>query len=146
MYFQADPDCPVLPELQGLLIKTAGIVDVLREPLEPFAARIEWAFIYGSVARTEELASSDIDLMLISAVGLAELAPALHRAEQRLSRPVNPTLYTREEFATKLQAGHHFLKSVLDGETLFILGSSHELAAVTRHPPGATPHHEPPRA
>src|SRR4030095_12768690 len=68
VYFQANPDCPFLPELQGLLVKTAGMVDVLREPLAPFAKRIDWAFIYGSVARTEALAASDVDLMIIGNV------------------------------------------------------------------------------
>jgi DNA-binding transcriptional ArsR family regulator len=100
VYFQPNPDCPFLPELQGLLVKTAGVVDTLREVLSRFATRIDWAFVYGSMARAEELASSDVDLMIIGQVGLAELTPALRRAEARLSRPVNPTLYTREEFAT----------------------------------------------
>src|SRR5215468_2947176 len=81
VYFQANPDCPFLSELQGLLVKTAGIVDVLRETLAPFQKRIQWTFIYGSVARAEELATSDIDLMIIGQAGLSELAPALRRGE-----------------------------------------------------------------
>src|SRR5919108_5535455 len=140
VYFQPNPDCPFLPELQGLLVKTAGVVDTLQEVLSRFAKRIDWAFVYGSMARAQELASSDVDLMIIGQVGLAELTPALRRAEGRLGRAVNPTLYTREEFATKLQAGHHFLKTVLDGEKLFILGDPHELAAITYSPPGAATH------
>jgi DNA-binding transcriptional ArsR family regulator len=146
VYFQAQPDCPFLPELQGLLVKTAGVVDTLREVLSPFAKRIDWAFVYGSMARAEELASSDVDLMIIGDVGLADLTPALRRAEGRLGRAVNPTLYTREEFATKLHAGHHFLRTVLDGEKLFILGEPHELAAATRSPPGAAAHDQSPGA
>jgi len=146
VYYQPNPDCPFLPELQGLLVKTVGVVDVLREVLSRFAKRIDCAFAYGSVARADELASSDVDVMIIGQVGLAELTPALRRAEERLGRPVNPTLYTREEFATKLQAGHHFLKTVLDGEKLFILGDPHELAAATHSLPGATTHAKPPRA
>ncbi|MGH8065925.1 MAG: ArsR family transcriptional regulator [Candidatus Entotheonellia bacterium] len=137
VYFQANPDCPFLPELQGLLVKTTGIIDVLRESLAPSAERIEWAFVYGSVARATELASSDVDLMIIGQVGLAELTPALRRAEEQLGRPVNPTVYTRKEFATKLHAGHHFLKAVLDGEKLLVLGDPHELAAATSSPSGA---------
>ena len=144
VYFQAHPDCPFLPELQGLLIKTAGVIDTLREVLSRFAKRIDWAFVYGSMARAEELASSDVDLMIIGQVGLADLTPALRRAEGRLGRAVNPTLYTQEEFATKLHAGHHFLKTVLDGEKLFILGDPHELAAATDSPPGAATHDQPP--
>jgi hypothetical protein len=58
---------------------------------------------------------------------------------------VNPTLYTREEFATKLHAGHHFLKTVLDGEKLFILGDSHNLAAAPYSSPGAATHDQPSR-
>ena len=131
VYFHANPDCPFLPELQGLLVKTIGVADILREALTPFAKRIAWALIYGSVARAEELATSDVDLMVIGTIGLADLAPALRRAEKCLSRAVNPTLYSREEFATKLRAGDHFLTSVLDGATLFILGDRHELAAAT---------------
>src|SRR4029434_3466031 len=65
VYFQANPDCPFLPELQGLLVKTAGMVDVLREALTPFAKRIRWAFIYGSVARAEGLGTRGVVLTLI---------------------------------------------------------------------------------
>jgi hypothetical protein len=88
------------------------------------------------VARAEELATSDVDLMIIGKVGLAELAPALRHTEKRLSRAVNPTLYTCEEFATKLRARDHFLASVLDGARLFLLGDPHELAAATSQSPG----------
>lgn len=146
VYFHPNPDCPFLPELQGLLVKTAGVVDVLRQALKSFTKRIDWAFVYGSMARATEVASSDVDLMIIGEVGLADLTPALRRAEARLGRPVNPTLYTPEEFATKLQAGHHFLKAVLDGEKLSVLGDPHDLAAAPQHPPGAATHDQPSRA
>jgi DNA-binding transcriptional ArsR family regulator len=143
VYFQAHPDCPFLAELQSLLIKTVGVVGVLQKALQPFAAYIDWAFIYGSIARAEELATSDVDLMIIGNVGLAELTPALRHAEQWLSRLVNPTLYTRAEFVTKLTSGHHFLESVIDGEKLFILGSPHELHAAISHSPSAAARHKP---
>jgi DNA-binding transcriptional ArsR family regulator len=129
MYFQPNPDCPFLPELQGLMVKTVGLLEVLREVLEPLTDRIDWAFVYGSMARSEELSSSDVDLMIIGRVGLADLTTPLRQAERRLNRPVNPTLYSREEFATKLAAGHAFLCAVLAREKLFILGDPHELAA-----------------
>jgi predicted nucleotidyltransferase len=146
VYFRPNPDCPFLPELQGLLVKTVGVVDVLREVLSRFTKRIDCAFVYGSVARAEELATSDVDVMIIGQIGLADLTTALRRAEARLGRLVNPTLYTREEFATKLHAGHHFLKAVLDGEKLFVLGDPHELAAIAHSPPRAATHAKPPRA
>lgn len=129
VYFRANPDCPFLPELQGLLIKTVGVAETVREALAPLAAGITWACLYGSVARAEELATSDVDLLVVGTVGLADLAPALRRAEQRLGRPVNPTVYSEAEFRTKLATGDHFLTAVLDGTTLSLLGDRHELAA-----------------
>lgn len=133
IYFQPNPDCPFLAELQGLMLKTVGLVDVLREALAPFTHRIDWAFVYGSIARSEELASSDVDLLIIGRVGLADIAPALRQAEGRLNRPVNPTVYSREEFVARLAAGHAFLHTVLAGAKLFILGAPHELAATFSH-------------
>ena len=70
--------------------------------------------------RAEELAASDVDLMIIGQAGLVDLSQALRRAEKRFRRAVNPTLYSRTEFGTKLRARDHFLTSVFDGAMLFI--------------------------
>ncbi len=133
VYFKPDPACPVFRELQGILAKTAGLVDVLRSLLGPFRDSINVAFVYGSLARSEELSTSDVDLMIVGRARLADLSPALQKAEQRLGREVNPTMFSPEEFAKKLKQGHHFLKTVLHGEKLFVLGGEHDLAGTTRN-------------
>jgi predicted nucleotidyltransferase len=122
VYFRANPDCPFLPELQGLMAKTVGLVDVIRDALSPLADRLEVAFIYGSVAKAGEHAASDVDLIVVGSLGLAELSPVLEGAESRLGRPVSANVYSPEEFAEKLAAGSHFLCSVLDKEKLFVVG------------------------
>jgi DNA-binding transcriptional ArsR family regulator len=146
VYYQPDPDCPFLPELTGLMTKTAGLLDVLRKALGPFGGSIRWAFVYGSVARAEERSSSDVDLMMIGRVGLAELAPTLRKAERILGRPVNPTVYTPEEFAQKREAGHHFIKTVLREEKLTIMGDGDDLATTSGKPPDSQPRDKPSRA
>jgi hypothetical protein len=75
---------------------------------------------------------SDVDLMVIGRVGLAELAPALKGAEDKLLRPVNASIYTNDEVAEKLAAGHHFLTSVMSGEKLFVVGNADDLAAALK--------------
>jgi predicted nucleotidyltransferase len=129
VYYAAETENPIFGDLQGLLLKTAGLRDVLAETLEPFGDRIRVAFVYGSVARKDEHSESDIDLMIIGRVGLAEVAPALKNAEKILLRPVNPSVYTADEVAKKLAAGHHFLRSVMSGEKLFVVGNADDLAA-----------------
>ncbi len=133
VYFKPDPSCPILYELQGIVTKTLGLVDVLRETLNPFKKSIKAAFVYGSIARCEELSESDVDLMIVGKESLADLSAALQKAEERLGREVNPTLFSPEEFAKKLKQGHHFLKTVLDTDKLFILGGEHDLAEAGRH-------------
>lgn len=136
VYFQADRDCPLFGELQGIMAKTTGLADVLRAALRPLVRRIVVAFVYGSVARSEEGPRSDVDLMVVGNVGLAHVAPLLRRAEQRLNRPVNATIYTPLEFVAKVRAGHHFLRAVLDREKLFVVGDGRVLEGLTGKPSG----------
>ena len=84
VHYQANRTCPFFPELQGLLAKTAGLVDVIRDALKRPKGGISFAFIYGSIARGEEVAESDVDLMVVGRAGLSELAPALRKARGNL--------------------------------------------------------------
>jgi predicted nucleotidyltransferase len=129
-YFKAESRSPLFPELRGLLEKTAGLLPTLHQALEPFQARMDCAFVYGSVARSQEHALSDVDLLVIGAVGLAELAPALRKAESRLGREVNTTSYSTNEFRKKVAAKDHFLSEVLRGPKAFVKGSERDLDEV----------------
>jgi len=135
VYFQADPACPFLLELQGLIGKTVGLVDVLRESIAKFKKRIAVAFIHGSIARSAENSASDVDLIVIGNLGLEDISPALMKAEAQLNRPVNASVYTPEEFAKKLSAKNHFLTTLLNKEKIFILGGYHDLEKVAGHKP-----------
>jgi len=132
VYFQANPDCPIYPELRGLIIKTAGVADALRAALAPLAGRIRAAFIYGSIARGTERRASDVDIMVIGDVSFAETAEALGRAQEAIGREINPSVYPLREFRAKLAAKHHFLRSVLKGEKIFLIGDERELARLAK--------------
>ena len=126
VYFQAATESPIFQELQGLILKTAGLADVIRDALKPLANRIQWAFVYGSVARSQEHSASDVDLMIIGHVGLADVSGPLRKAEQRLNRAANPTTYRADEFTTKVNSNHHFISTVMRSKKLFILGDHRE--------------------
>jgi len=125
VYFRAATDSPIFQELQGLILKTVGLADVLRDALKPLADRIQWAFIYGSLARSEEHSASDVDLIIIGHVGLADVSSPLRKAERRLNRAVNPGTYTADEFAAKVNS-NHFIITVMRSKKLFILGDPRE--------------------
>ena len=132
VYFQADPDCPIFPELRGLIVKTAGVADILRSALNQLADRIAAAFIYGSVVKGAERRGSDVDVMVIGDVSFAEVTGALGRTQEAIGREVNPSVYPATEFRAKLAARHHFLKTVLKDEKLFLIGDERELARLAK--------------
>jgi len=112
------------------LAKTTGVFHLLLEALEPLAANIEFAFVYGSFARGEEKAESDIDLMVVGEVTLDDLLGQISTIELKLSRPINPTIYSREELRTKLRTGNHFLKSIQSTKLVFLIGNEHEFREI----------------
>jgi predicted nucleotidyltransferase len=130
VYYQANRDSPLFADLRGLLLKTAGLVDVLAQALKPLAAKLQTAFVYGSIAAGAEGSDSDIDLMVVGDVSPPDLALPLRRAREQLGREINPTVYTPAEFARKRAANDHFLKQVLDRPKLFVLGNDNELGKV----------------
>jgi DNA-binding transcriptional ArsR family regulator len=126
-YYQANTDSPVFSDLRGLILKTAGLVDVLAGVLKPLAARLQLVFVYGSIASGSEQSDSDIDLMVVGKVAPAELALPLRRARQLLGRDINPTVYTPAEFDKKRTSKDHFLSQVLAKPRLLVLESRDDL-------------------
>ena len=128
VYYSANEASPVFGELRALLLKTAGLVDVLADSLKPVAAKLRLAFVYGSIASGTEQGDSAIDLMLIGAASPAELSLPLRKARELLGREVNTTIYSVAEFTRKRAAKGHFLMRVLDKPRLVVLGKGDELA------------------
>ena len=126
-YFKANADSPVFPELRSLIDKTAGVVPVLRNALKRFGNQIEIAAIYGSVARGEEHAASDVDLMIVGALQQIDLLPVLRNLENRFGREVNVTLFSPQEFRRKQSLGDQFLSTILKGKTILLKGTLNEL-------------------
>lgn len=126
-YYQADRDSPLFPELRGLLLKTAGLVDVLADALKPLGAKLRFAFVYGSIASGTEQGDSDVDLMVVGTASPMELSLPLRQARELLGRQINPSVYTAAEFYKKRSAKDHFLSHVLDKPKLFVVGNQDEL-------------------
>jgi predicted nucleotidyltransferase len=130
VFYQANQDAPVFSEMRTLVNKTVGVFSVLRSALHPLSKRIAVAFVYGSVARQEETAKSDIDLMVVGKAPIDEVLSHLSNVEKNIGRAINPTVYSVPEFKSKVANGNHFLKAVLKGQKIFLLGDDNELAKV----------------
>jgi predicted nucleotidyltransferase len=128
VHYRANSAHPVYAELSQLLRKTAGLVDVLRQALEPLGDKVELAFVYGSMASGTERAGSDVDLMVLGKASFADIARALADAHVTLRREVNPTVMSRREFADRVASGDGFARSVMKGDKLWLKGEDRDLA------------------
>jgi predicted nucleotidyltransferase len=129
--FQADPRCPIHEDLRNILKKTVGVADVLREALATLGARVRAAFIYGSVAGGDERPGSDLDLLVVGDAEFVDVVEALAPAQNALRREVNPMVLTALEMGKK--AGEPFLKHVLAGPKIFIVGGEDDLGKPGAH-------------
>lgn len=126
VFYQANLGCAVLPELTGLVRKTAGLADVLRESLSPLAGRIQMAFVYGSMAKDTVHEHSDIDLMLVGTLGFTDAVLALEPAGAALRREINPTVLTPQQLADKRGRGDGFVANVWNGPKVWVMESKDE--------------------
>jgi predicted nucleotidyltransferase len=123
--YSANQESPVFEEIKSLVLKTVGMRDVLRAALEPLRRKIDLAFVYGSIARSVERESSDVDLMIVGKTDFGAVISMLVGAQRTLHREINPTVYSVEEFRDKLR--ENFLKNVLAETKLFIIGDENVL-------------------
>ena len=123
-HYQANASAPVFAELRSLVLKTMGLADVLRAALAPLAAQVDAAFIYGSVARQQDTAHSDVDVMIVSStLGYGEVFGALECATATLSRKVNPTLYTPADWTKRIEQDSAFVTRVWQQPKIWLIGN-----------------------
>ena len=131
-HYQANTGAPVFAELRSLVLKTMGLADVVRSALAPLAAQIDAAFIYGSVARQQDTAQSDVDIMIVSnSLGYGEVFGALEVATLSLGRKVNPTLYTSADWAKRMDSDNAFVTRVWQQPKIWLIGNEEQ-----SHAPG----------
>jgi len=127
-HYQANPDTPIFAELRGILLKTVGLADILRLALLPLSDKIQTAFIYGSIAKGNDTAKSDIDVLIVGTeLAYADVYEALSAHEDDLGRPVNPSIYSTQELQRKLAEENAFVSRVLEQPKIFLIGSENDL-------------------
>ncbi len=129
LYYRADQHHPIFSEIQSMVIKTVGLLDILKDALGNHKA-IRVAFVFGSLAKGSENAESDIDLMVIGNIGLRSLSRLLEGLTEKLGREINPYILTPEEFNHRKFEKEHFLTQVLQDTKLYITGDEDDLKTV----------------
>jgi predicted nucleotidyltransferase len=129
-HYQANAASPLFSELRNIVLKTVGLVEPLRDALEPVSSSVRAAFLYGSVAKATDQAASDIDLMVVSdSLTYGDVFGVLEPLTRTLGRQVNPTIYSTGEFSKRGNGENAFLARVLEGPRVWVIGSEDDLPA-----------------
>lgn len=128
-HYQANPEAPIFVELVSVVQKTIGLAEPIRNALKPLAKKIKLAFVFGSIAKRSDSASSDIDLMLISdSLEYADVFKVLDELSRELGREIQPTIYSQIELNSRIESDNAFIKRVLEQPKVWIFGQENELA------------------
>jgi predicted nucleotidyltransferase len=127
-HYQANAASPIFHELCGIVQKTFGLAGPLSKALKPLADRIQAAFVYGSVAKKQDSARSDIDLMIVSeTLSYADLYETLAAVEAYLGRQINPTLYTMSQIQQRMTDDNAFISRVMQQQRIWVIGNENDL-------------------
>ena len=127
-YHRAETSHPLYGELRGLVVKTSGVVELLRDALE--GPEVQVAFVFGSVAAGTDQARSDVDLMVVGSISLRQVSRRLSEAAERIGREINPHVITEADLAERKRRRDHFITTVLAAPRLFVIGGERDLEAV----------------
>jgi predicted nucleotidyltransferase len=122
-YFQLNRKYPLFEEVRSIVAKTIGAVPRIDQSLKKVAG-IEEAHIYGSFARNQQDAVSDIDILVIGDPEGDVLAVAVRKLERELGRDINYTVLTRKEFAVRRSRRDAFLENVWHNKRVTLIGTT----------------------
>lgn len=129
-YYRANESHPAFSDLKSLIFKTVGLGDALRSELKKLRGKVIVAFVYGSIARGDETEKSDIDVMLMGEISSREVSAALAPVKRLLNREINPSVYTAKELIRKLKEKQPFIREVISGPKIFLVGDEDVLKTI----------------
>lgn len=131
-YYSINTLHPLFADLKNIFLKTIGLKDVLQKHLKPFESNIHFAFIYGSQAKGQAVADSDIDLMIIGDLSMRKISGVLLQAGNELSREINFSVFSLNEFIARLKNKDHFITSIWNNPKIFIFRDSDEFERLAK--------------
>lgn len=120
--YRIDDRSSIAHEVRSLVQKTIGIEARIRDAIADLPG-VDEAFVYGSYARGDDRATSDLDLFVIGVVDHEDLSERLADVERELGRDVNVTNYERGELARLRRERDLFVERVFEGPRVRLIGT-----------------------
>lgn len=130
-YYSLNKSYPLYKELKSIVHKTIGLEGGIKKRLKQIK-NINNAFIFGSYAKEKETAVSDIDLFVIGQPNENKLVAKINKLEKELGREINYHVYSKKDLNKKRKEENSFIKAVLNGEKIMLIGGGNELSKFSK--------------
>lgn len=131
-YYSINKTNPIFSELKGIMIKSVGLGNLIKDALTNSKSKIKYAFIYGSFAKDKQNISSDIDLLIIGSITYAEVTKILKPVEHKIAREINPVVMDNEEMKVRLHNQEHFFTTVIKEPKIWLIGDEIEFKRLVK--------------
>jgi predicted nucleotidyltransferase len=129
-YYRAVSEHPAFADLRAAVMKTMGLGVELSAALAGLGGAVTLAFIYGSLARGNDVAESDVDVLIVGSATRRDVAAALADAARSSGRELNPVILTPADLTRRWREGDHFVTSVLADPRIWLIGDDASLSAL----------------
>ena len=130
-YYSLNKGFLLYDELRSIIQKTRGAIGILKETLSR-EKKIDYAFIFGSIASGTETAKSDIDLMVIGDVPLEKLLQLMRSPEKSIGREINPSLYSIKDYKIRIKKKDPFIVRIMNEPKIMLIGDNDGLQGIAR--------------
>ncbi|SRR5579875_113165 len=124
VFYRINKSASIVEELRKIFLKTEGVAPELFELLKKERNRIRYALVYGSFAKGTEVASSDIDLLIVGEIDEDKAAHLMMKAQSRIGREINYVIWSERAFAEKSEQKIPLLREISKNPVIMIIGDT----------------------
>ena len=121
VYYMLDKSYPFYFDLLEIGVKTIGLGSEIMKNRTRLG-KIKYAMFSGNFARRVKKNPDDVEVMIVGAIVLPELAVLVRNEEARLGKEINYTAMTEEEFSFRKKRNDPFLSSILNSSRMMLIG------------------------
>lgn len=130
VYYRANKKNPLYPDIHNLVLKSAGLRDVLLDALNDRGIKI--AFVFGSISEGRETSESDVDLFVIGSLGMRNVSTLLSGTAGIIGREINTHVMSESEIRKRHNSKDHFINNVIKSKKLYIIGTEDDLKTMVK--------------
>lgn len=125
-YYKINFDCPIFPELLGLINKEFGLGRIIIENSVNLG-EVSYAILTNSYIDNNHEGQFDVDLMIIGNIRMDFLAKLIKSAEEELGREIRYTVLSDDDFAFRKKKRDSFTLNIIDRRHILLIGNADTL-------------------